>query len=248
MDNSLSIFSGTELDFREVVIEPLDALTFRDADLRESRFLGTDLRKTSFANVTWPKIVSKKCPEIIRKKWPKFGSRFGVYDEIEAEEKGETDKYPHIEQLYRQLKQNYEDRKDYERAGDFHYGEKEMRRRNPDTSWGLLCWLTLYLLVSGYGERWVRPLVCAAGLLLVCAVLYLYLGLYPKNGGPPLAWTNGRDWLEAALYSLRVMTLFKPDDFVPVGLVAKSVHAFQSISGPIVLGLFALAIRQKLKR
>src|SRR5208283_3362848 len=130
---SAHIFSGVEVDFRNVIIEPLDRLIFRDADLQKCRFQGTDLRKAEFAGVTWPKIISKKWPKIIRKTWPKIGSRDGVYDEIVPLAEGKKRAWSHIEQLYRQLKQNYEDRKDYERASDFHYGEKEMRRSNPDT-------------------------------------------------------------------------------------------------------------------
>ena len=243
----IPIFSGAVANFRQVAIAPLDALAFRDADLQKCLFEGTDLRKVEFAGVKWTQIINKRWPKIIRKRWPTIVSRNGVYDEIRAEEKGETDKYPLIEQLYRQLKQNYEDRKDYERAGQFHYSEKEMRRRNPETSWGLRCWLTLYLLVSGYGERWLPPLLYAAGLLVVCAVLYLFLGLYPKNGGPALVWTSAWDWLRSAFYSFRVITLLRPDDLAPIGY-AKLVHALESLLGPLLLGLFALAIRQKLKR
>ena len=229
---STQIFSGVEVDFRYVIIEPLDALTFRDADLKKCRLVGTDLRKAELVGVTWPK----------------KGGRFRVYDEDASVPEGETHPWHHIEHLYRQLKQNYEDRKDYERAGDFHYGEKEMRRRNPETSRGLKFWLTLYWLIGGYGERWVRPLLWAVFFLVAFAALYLWLGLQPKNGGQTLALTNKRDWIEAALYSFRVMIFLKPDDFVPVGLVAKFLNAIQSILGPVLLGLLALAVRQRLKR
>ena len=224
-------FSRAEVDFRYVIIEPLDAITFRDADFQKCLFIGTDLRKTELVGITWPR----------------KGGRFRVYDEDVTLSASESRAWAHIEQLYRQLKQNYEDRKDYERAGDFHYGEKEMRRRNPDTSRGLWCWLTMYLLVSGYGERWVRPLLWAAGLLVVCAALYLFLGLQPKNGGAALTCSSAWDWLRSAFYSFRVMTLLRPDDLGPLGY-AKLVHAVESLLGPLLLGLFALAVRQKLKR
>ncbi len=228
---STQIFSGVEVDFRYVIIEPLDAITFRDADLKKCRLVGTDLRKAELVGVTWPK----------------KGGRFRVYDEDATLRAGEPRAWHHIEQLCRQLKQNHEDRKDYERAGDFHYGEKEMRRKNPQTHRGLQLLLTLYWLVSGYGERYLRPLIWAAGLLVVCAVLYLFLGLHPKNGGAALAWTSLGDWLRSAFYSFRVMTLLRPDDLAPVGY-AKLVHAFESLVGPLIIGLFGLAVRQRLKR
>lgn len=228
---STQIFSGVEVDFRYVIIAPLDALTFRDADLRKCRLVGTDLRKAELVAVTWPK----------------KGARFRVYDEDAPLGAREPRAWHHIEQVYRQLKQNYEDRKDYERASDFHYGEKEMRRKNPDTPRGLRFLLTMYWLVSGYGERWIRPLIWAAGLLVVCAVLYQFLGLHPKNGGVALAWTSLWDWLRSAFFSFRVMTLLRPDDLIPIHY-AKLVHAFESLAGPVIIGLFGLAVRQRLKR
>ncbi|MCH8209513.1 MAG: hypothetical protein IIA62_10750, partial [Nitrospinae bacterium] len=36
--------------------------------------------------------------------------------------------FSQVEILYRQLKTNFENQGDYARAGDFHYGELEMKR------------------------------------------------------------------------------------------------------------------------
>jgi len=233
---TVQIFSGSEVDFRDVSIEPLDGFTFRDADLRKCRFQGTDLRKAEITNAKWAEIPGKT--------WFGIGRRSGVYDE---EDPLGPHPWAHIERVYRELKQNLEDRRAYGRAGDFHYGEKEARRKNAETSWGLWFWLTLYKWVGGYGERCLPPLVCAAGLLVVSAILYLLLGLHPKNGETTLSWTSLSDWLRSSFYSFRIMTLLRPDDLAPVGY-AKNVHAFESLLGPILIGLFALALRQKLKR
>lgn len=234
----LPIFFEAEVDFRGAIIEPLEALTFRDADLRKSRFAGTDLRKAEITNAMWPEMD---------RPFPLIPRRSGVYDEKAPLGKGQTREWPHIERVYRELKQNCEDRKDYERASDFHYGEKEMRRKNPGTSWGSWCWLTLYWLVSGYGERYWRPLYWAAGLLFASAGLYLCLGLHAKAGGAELYYANTWDTLRALFYSFRVMTLLKPEDLEPIRY-AKLVHAFESLLGPVLFGLFALALRQRLKR
>jgi uncharacterized protein YjbI with pentapeptide repeats len=236
---TIPIFSETVVDFSEVDIAPLDAVVFRDADLRKCLFMGTDLRKAEFAGVTWP--------EISPKRWPKIGRRLGVYDQVWAEQKDDNASVPHIEQLYRQLKQNHEDRRDYESAGDFHYGEKEMRRKNSRR--GSWFFLTLYWLASGYGERYWRPVICATILLAICAAGYVVLGLVPAGKGASLAlsWKSGWDWLRGLHYSFQVMTLLKPEDLVPIGY-AKAVRTFEMLAGPILLGLFPLALRQRLKR
>jgi hypothetical protein len=133
------ILADMEVNFRRVIINPPDAVAFLVADLTKCQFQDTDLRKMQFVGV----------------KWPQKGRRTVVYDEIIPV--GAADRtafYPDIqltgiesvqgsmrpwsqlERPYRELKQNYEDRRDYERAGDFHYGEKEMPRQNPETGWG----------------------------------------------------------------------------------------------------------------
>ena len=233
-DKVIPIFSEVknEVDFRGVNVSPTQELIFRDADFSKCLFGQTDLRKAEFTGVSWPKP----------------GKRFQVYDEICPLRPSETRRWDHIERLYRELKRNHEDRRDYERAGDFHYGEKQMRRKSPETPFLLKCLLTLYWTVSGYGERYIRPLVCAFVLLVASTCGYLILGIAPNKAVTPLALTNPKDWLHVGLYSLQVMTLLRPMDLVPLTVAATGVKVFQSLLGPIIIGLFALAIRQRLKR
>jgi len=250
-------FSEVEVDFRDVTMEPPDTVVFREADLKQCAFLDTDLRKVQTVGVKWPRITSQ-----IRWSWVRYwadrlrvGHRTGVYDEIDARgrqrQEGMVPPWSQIEKLYRELKQNYEDRRDYERAGDFHYGEKEMRRKNPETPLSLRFFLTLYWVVSGYGERYLRPLAWAAALLIISTISYLGLGLEGKwTGGlkSMLSMANIGDWLQAAHYSFRAMTLLKPEDVAtPIGY-SRAVHTMQSFLGPLFFGLFALAVRQRLKR
>src|ERR1019366_293245 len=49
--------------------------------------------------------------------------------------------YGLIAELYQQLKKNYDDRKDYWTAGDFHYGELEMKRKSSPRTNKLWRWL-----------------------------------------------------------------------------------------------------------
>jgi len=232
----IPIFLGTLVNFREVDMAP-DAVVFQDADLRKCHFLGTDLRKTWFANVTWPEIVPKR--------WPKIGRRQGGYDEDWAEQKSDNRSIPQIEELYRQLKQNYEDRRDYERARHFHYGEKEMRRKN--SGCGLWILLTAYRWVSGYGESCLLPFLSAMILLAATTAAYLCGGLLLPNKDASVM-PNSTSLLDVGLYSLRVMTLLRPNDFMPIGFCGSFVNMIQSIFGPLLIGLFALALRQRLKR
>jgi hypothetical protein len=125
-----------------------------------------------------------------------------------------------------------------------------MRRRNPETARGLRFFLWLYRWFGGYGEHYLPPLVWAGLLFAGSTIGYMWWGLRPKTEGPLLAWTNRWnwwDWLQGMDYSFRVMTFLKPDDWVPVGY-ARVINTFQTLLGPLFLGLFALALRQRLKR
>jgi uncharacterized protein YjbI with pentapeptide repeats len=191
------VFQGVDVDFREVAVDPPDALALRDVDLTRARLLDTDLRKAELTGITWPSVQK----------------RSGVFDELDAHGSREDRPWSRIEQLCRTLKQSYEDRKDYERAGDFHFAEKEARRRNPATSRGSRLLLTLYWLTSGYGERYVRPLLWAAALLVAGSAAYLLLGIEARGSAEgALDPRRAASWLRTVLFSLETMALLRPTD------------------------------------
>lgn len=68
------------------------------------------------------------------------------------------DQWALLSRAYRDLKTAYEENKDYIYASDFHYAEKEFRRINYEVPRQIRIQLQLYWLVSGYGERVLRPI------------------------------------------------------------------------------------------
>jgi hypothetical protein len=226
---------GKIIDFREVTIEKEAKLIFESLDLGSVRFLGTHMRRIEFTGVTWTKL----------RMWP--WTCDGVYDEKWEQRQNKKDRqhWSQIERVYRELKQNYQDRQDWSRVGDFHYGEKKMRRTDPATPFWLRCWLWIYALVGGYGEKVLPPSLCFLLVLGGSTAVYIWQGLEAPAGRlNPHNWV---DWLVAGHYSLQVMTLLKPVDLEPIG-ISKFVHTFASLAGPLFIGLFALALRQRLKR
>ena len=101
-----------------------------------------------------------------------------------------------------------------------------MQRRNPATPPGLKVFLWLYLLVSGYGERFLRPLLWALGFWTLATVGYLLSSLSPAKeaGVPALAIADPATWGHAVLYSLQVMLFFRPPDFVLSTVLAKTIY------------------------
>lgn len=224
---------GQILNLANVVWKP-DLVHFRDTNLSRCSFRNTDCRKIELTNVRWPSVSGRKV----------------VYDEIALVNMPGQKGWAHIEKLYRELKQNYEDRKDYERAGEFHYGEKEMRRLNSETRFGLRAILFMYRALSGYGERVWRPLVWLVVLAVGGAGLYIELGLAPESrdavsSDAVLCWPA---FPEVLRYSLETMLVQKPMDLEPTTEAGRWFRVFQSVFGPVVLGLFVLALRQRLRR
>ena len=158
-----------------------EAVIFYKTYLGQALFHDCDVSKFVFSSVRWRQRKGK-------------GKRM-VFEEIVdlwhgaasalkpgSDNPNERD-YGLIAELYQQLKKNYDDRKDYWTAGDFHYGELEMKRlssrhRNRVLRWlhrhvGLVAW---YKYANAYGESYLRPA------LWLGAVLFLFTLLYPVAG------------------------------------------------------------------
>ena len=214
-------------------ISERDALTFLEVDLSRCRFLGADVRKVQFIGALWARI----------------GSRDGVYDEIAPLEPGQQRPWTQLEELDRELKQNYEDRRDYERAGHFHIGEKEMRLRNPRTRIDLRVLLAIYKGLSGYGENYRRPLLWLFLLLFLTSSSALIHGLTVNLGKNSilLSPNSVRDWGWALLYGFDTIFHLPANQFTTVGL-GRIINSFSQVLGPVLIALFGFALRQRLKR
>jgi hypothetical protein len=88
--------------------------------------------------------------------------------------------------LYGALRKAQEDNKNEPDAGDFHYGEMEMRRRDRHTPWAERVVMWLYWLVSGDRLRGVRAPVWLAAVVIgrvFCKPLSLTAAI-PDSGMP----------------------------------------------------------------
>jgi len=123
---------------------------FYKSDLSHAFFHRCDVTNINFSSVTWAE--RKGCRKrMVFEELVKFGDddlvkighkmRLSTYD-LETDELSPDDRdYGLIAELYQQLKKNYDERKDYWTAGDFHYGEMEMKRLATPRGRRLLAWL-----------------------------------------------------------------------------------------------------------
>jgi hypothetical protein len=108
--------------------------------------------------------------------------------------------YSLIAEIYQQLNKNYDERRDYLAAGDFYYGEMEMKRlagpqRIPVFRWwhqnlGLVAW---YKYASAYGESYIRPVVALLIVLAIFTLLFPWAGLdRNEKSGSPITTAAGK--------------------------------------------------------
>lgn len=258
-----------EADFSRCEFKWPEEVMFQQVYLGQASFLdATNLERINFLWVVWGK------------KGHLFWKRNFLFDEEEAKDRRIWEV---VEDLYRQLKLNYEHKGDYARAGDFHYGEMEMRRNAmgrgkikimalilelfvgwiPRHLFSLTVW---YKYLAGYGEKWGQALVCLVVLFLLFGGVNMLSGLQNEKGKVLFNykfidnyevllqkefWQNEEFWKDystALHYTFFRMTLRLDPKLLPIPHDDLIWTVLQSISGPILIALLALAVKRKFKR
>jgi uncharacterized protein YjbI with pentapeptide repeats len=183
--------------------------------------------------------------------------------------------YSLIAETYQQLKRNYDAKGDYWTAGDWHYGEMEMKRLHSRWRWEPLHWLShhlslvaLYKYASAYGESYLRPLAWLAFIVAAFTFLYPIPGLEfnPPTGGTP-GWLGYVDWttffdahpfehpsgiwgmlLHSLMASLSVAGFQRELRYAPGYPWGRMWALFELLLTTTLGGLFLLAIRRQFKR
>jgi hypothetical protein len=157
-------------------------ITFYRTYLGQALFHLSDVSQVNFSAVTWRERRRSKKRMVFEENADLEHEAAKALQSTE----GSKDKrnYGFIAQLYQQLKKNYDDRRDYWTAGDFHYGEMEMKRLSTHREncflrwrWQHLSLVASYRYASEYGESYVRPAWLLVLVLLSFGLLYPMAGL-----------------------------------------------------------------------
>lgn len=180
-----------------------------------------------------------------------------------------------IAELYQQLKKNYDDKRDYWTAGEFHYGEMEMKRlasrsekRPPrwlHRNLGLVAW---YKYASEYGESYVRPGISLAIVLAVFTFLFPLAGLDLDGSGTRAttelsyrqfadfvnSYSSGKWAGRAAFFGHSLMTTLSVPGFQkelkyePSYPWGRALALFELLLTSTLIALFLLAVRRQFRR
>lgn len=176
-------------------------------------------------------------------------NRKGIFWEVEKKAILEEVRveYSHVESLYRQFKKNLEAEKDWETAGEFHYGEMECKRKGITSKWSKLVWirqnfglLAWYKYFSGYGERPFRAFCWIAFLLLFFTGVYCLLDAPPRQS----LWYYFWEISVKAAFLQRI----GETGHEPIRPLGKLIYLFQSALCPTLIALFILALRRRVRR
>jgi len=218
------------------------ATLFCQVSLRRAQFLGTDVREVDFTDVTWAR---------------RPGGGSAVWDEFADPETGTGREFGLVAQLYRRLKENYEEQRDYVRAGDFHFGEMEMRRLadpHPNRVFRLLAQnlslIALYRFFSGYGESYRLAGVWILGTITAFAALFAWVPGFSLQTDqvPPRVPHPVQGFWQCWLYSAMCFLLRSDRPFRSARLRGDGASLVEGVLGAVLVALFVLAVNRRLKR
>jgi uncharacterized protein YjbI with pentapeptide repeats len=263
---------GYEAVFTSVIIDRMDGVQFGNVGFGRIRFNNTDLRSLNVTNATWSKRYGRNVlyeEVLLTTKSPLRYRRYTEYKRLVARYKSESisslktvlifsningwairnaqrlinrlgvsnkpspGSWEYLERSYRELKSNCESRKSYQEMSDFHYGEKEARRMNPNMPFWTWFWLWAYKVTSGYSESMLKPLIALTALILLCGWIF--------------DCESSKSLSESIEYSIKTVVLARPPTN-DLSWIGKAAYYLEMILGPVFATMFALALRQRMRR
>ena len=236
---------------RCICLKP-DLFTISNCDLVNSGFSGTDVSKINFVDNKWKRESNKKIvilDQLLAEKGEPYDNDFLPYIKVSAKGCAET---------YRQLKINYESKGNYIDAGDFHYGEMEMRRISEGSMLAKYFSIgAIYKVLSGYGEQPLRAIIVFLLSILLLAYFHLFSGF--EIDGVRVNYdiqvskfTNSLslfDYLASIKLTFANLTLRNAEK---LDMIQSNINTllwiFETLFGPTQLALIVLSVKRKVKR
>ncbi|PKA83596.1 hypothetical protein ATE92_1753 [Ulvibacter sp. MAR_2010_11] len=191
---------------------------FRQCDCRNIKFTDSDIVDVKFSSCQW-----KKTDRLILKDEPK--NQETNISQIES-----------LEELYRQLKKNFDNHKNWELSGMAYISEMEMRKIGLWKERKLFQWFIywFYGFFGGYTQDIRKPMLSLAVLFLGCSIAYFFIDFDIIN-----AMERGVEG------SLPYLEIKEDEPFPDYWLLLKNV---QFILSSIFLSFFVLALRKIFKQ
>jgi len=210
------------------------------ANFRESQFSGigavfnTDVSNISFIDAILHDV------DFTGSTWDNQKKRILCRDEADAQR---TADYEKAEAVCRNIKQCYHRAGDYDKAGEFYYGEMECKRNQKEgLSKPRKFFLHLLRHSCGYGERPWFAVRSALEIVVSCALLYFFFaGIDNCSKSLLHLW-------HCFYFSIVTFTTLGFGDYEPLTGFSQLVAAVEAFSGIIITALFILTFGRKMMR
>lgn len=258
------LFYG-EANFSDITFSEPKKVLYRGVNLENSSFRGTDLRGVTFIGNNWYQVRLQRNG---LKDEIKFLDTTEYYSRREL--------LPGLESTYRNIRFSLEENKDFELANDFFIGEMNAKRRQMHwwKRW-FFSILAIYRMISNYGTSPSRVALVLFLTLLSHMVLIAYIAETPlyTSVNEVVSSDNSKtifhDWqyeisekifdklayeiINSITYSIQTLTLQKErveliDAKETIEANLAFVNTLYKLLGPIIIALFALTIRNRIKR
>jgi hypothetical protein len=244
-------------------------VVFDDIDLSRALFHNCDVSQVWFtSSVKWAMREGSRGLAV-------FDERFPIRFVLGRWVRRERSDYRAVEQIYHQLKKNYDSRLDYWTANEFHFGEMEMKRLALPTKGPLLrlrqWWhprlslVALYKYASDYGNSYWKPVLWLLGFLVLFAALFPLPDVGLKRQGARQAETYASVWDLQKSYgenlwkelrlagkglitSVDAATFQRSAEYAPSYPWGRVLAILETLLTSSLFALFLLAIRRQFRR
>ena len=235
----------SDCDFTEIKFGERGKLIFEKVNLSKASFLDTDLTNVVFRDVTWYKPPKDKWYKLLFK--PK--RECALWDEFKPLKKDEQRDYSKIAENYSQLVINYEKKRDFPTAEQFHIGEMECRRKQI----GGFNEYSLYKWLSNYGTSYWQAFFVLIFMLFAATGVFLISGFKVVEGRTiNYNWGWGiASWVdikEAFRFTLSILPFQRGMHYEPYVLWTEIWKVVAVLVFSSQFALVLLAVRRRFKR
>jgi uncharacterized protein YjbI with pentapeptide repeats len=253
-------FSGKKVNFyypeflRKIIFDRtvFKAKTnFTAVDLRKCIFREVDLKNVDFSLLDWD--------------WNhKLGNETEKEKILEKLVEKQQEFYFKTSEIYRQLKVQFHNKRDFAKAGMFHFREQECKRKACKLPIDFFKWIFLWILrlSCGYGEKLRNVGLSSIALVLIFGIIYMFLGLHNTDQNESLLFqyslktstttslgTILKDFWTSLIFSVKgFFPLWRFQQYKVVGDFANLVAGIEFLLGAFMVGLFVYVFRRRMDK
>jgi uncharacterized protein YjbI with pentapeptide repeats len=244
--------------FNDMSFKDDGKIVFDKTNLYSSVFYDTDLSRLEFKDVTW---------YVPAKQWPKRQASLRIeFEPLFLKDCDIKQDYSKIGDNYRQLVLNYERKREFLVAEQFHIGEMEIRRKQKGERikspfWRILReWFNeynLYRILNNYGTSYWQAFWVQLAMFAVFSGIFLLSGFdvvgertvnYNFGWGAPSWLEIWHDLKEAIRFTLSILPFQRSMRYEPYGILTEIYKVLAVLVFSSQFALLLLAVRRRFKR